>query len=307
MIYHNNYRLSIKPLTEDENLRFISMTYVESVGGELPQVTIDMNYSVKSSPDKYVGKSIEFMIQSPISTMKFSGHISSVEFLGKVIIFTLIISDYDFIKDIRSRYLGKSMDSALNRLYSGIMDNRINTDVNNMEIHQSRETDYNCIKRLLRGYAKNCIYGFSSGALIIDKLDKEVNTYNLSRELILADAAADLELSKIKYEEAAPPRLSRSTFRYFNIVAYEKIISYTLKESTVFEDNQSFNIKNLVNPKMTLTRSYLDLIPYKITDKIRLTKNDHNPTNELDFIITNKIIVIDNSGISTKIKLAKYE
>ena len=306
MVSHSQYKIAIEGFSEDASMEFRSMDLTESMGGDLPQGILHILTSSKSNPSQYVGKTLEMMIQTKAYKGTHKIFISNVQQGSTTSIFSFIITDPVFTNEIQSRLLSDNMDLAIKRLYPGKIIKKVESSVNSTELRQTRETDYNCLKRLMIGYGKDILYGFSMDGLMITNTTCDVSEYPNYKPHLLNLGANTISESSIKYNDMEGPRLSKKAFRYFRIVAHDKRITYTIKNASSFEENATANTKNRVEAQLYVTRSYNDIPPYKLCEKINLADPEANPTNNTHFFVTARGISFNASGVSTTLKLSYY-
>lgn len=307
MVSHTRYQIRLDEFSEDPTMEFRLMEISEVMGGELPQGVITMLTSSKSQSSKYLGKTLEMTIQTPSYRGNFKVFITNVQQNSTTALFTFLITDPYFINEIQSRLLANDMNTAISRLYPGKVTKKVESSINQMELRQTRETDYNCLKRLMLGYGKDVLYGFSMDGMVITTFSAQPASYPHYKPFTIDLGVNDLSENKIKYEQFDPPRTSKKAFRYFRVVAYDKSISYTAKDGSPFEENISANYKSRMEPKLSMKRTYENIPPYKLGDKINLADPESNPTNATEFFVTSRGFTFDSSGVFTTMALSKYD
>lgn len=305
----NTYDVSIdlKPWTE-KGYRIVKLHMIEKLGGFIPSGELDLWHTGEDDPQKLItdqktgtlilkdNKEGGLVFEIPI-------FITSRQFFRNTLTLKFIcIKDKKFFTELQVKSYDDITD-ALNALYPGKIDIRIESDFNNnIPIHQWGESNYDLCTKLAYSFKKKSIFAYGwEGFLLKDLCGDKDSRGNSEPKLTLTDLYA---LVVKPYTLNYSKRLNHSPYNTWeekltynnNTPEYEENSDYKEKEFVSGHALRDYNKYNIVGPDYEpLVSNYLynrtlmdvglyssitikstDMPNYKIGDTINYTTNEQD-------------------------------
>lgn len=269
---------------EDQKCEFVNFELNESILGKLPtaKVLLRCDHDLVQLKDEVV-----VTITDPLgNTYSGNMYVYSIKMDGRQHSYTieLLSQNPEFT---REPHLSKftNIKNAVSSLYPGGQVTNTDTDLlNDIEIHQMNETDYNLCTRLLHAWKKNTIFGYCLDGLRILDLNNyqpvSEDDFKFDRDMTIVGGSSDL----------SDPKLFSKDAEFIN----------PNQDGTQYSDPNHFAVKFDKN-YLVVNNDYRDLIGnYLYNKRFEATKWYLNTTTRRELnplVITSGIKISDDSGV----------
>lgn len=266
---------------KDQDCHFLSFTSKESILGELP--TIELRVHCDHDLVKLLDEIIVKIDNHNDYTIEGKFYVYAVSYLNNICDIKLMSGTPDYTRKTHSNKF-TNIKNAVNSLYPQIpnyIDKNTDTDLlNDIELFQVNTTDYKFLNRLLPGWKKDTIYGFSLDALRINDL----NSFKYKWE----EFAIKADLSEISPPQLTEPKLYSKETKFIDYSQGEdpnhSLIYYGDSYVAVNNEYRDLLANHTHNTQFNSTKNINNvstriLVPVNITDGIRVTDLDANIHN----------------------------
>ena len=236
---------SLKLNEVDSEFSLTSFTLTESIGGNLPEILIEIS---TSNTDSYLDLTdLSGSILLDDIEIEFSGYVENKIIKNTMISFLIVTCEKSFYFENHVKTFSniKSIAELYNSVTSSVQEQSI---TNEFEVFQNNITDYQLLLMYLKGYADDTVYALRYNDLVItsvtSKPTEELNASLFDRLLEVNNLSIKTdEMEPIYSEQNDNGLITRSFDKEFTIVNAEwKNLFDTINKNSKYYDKYTYKI-----------------------------------------------------------------
>jgi len=295
MIKTNNGEvISITPLlgttSNPKPYSFQSLTITESIFGEVPEIVLEIT-SDQDMAELNSVHTINIKLSNG-SKIEATCYLYDISYSTLHQTLKLLVCDSEFTKvPYTNTYQG--FDSAISSCYNGEILNKPFA-TNNIKLYQRSETNLQFLNKILLGYKKDTLFGFSISGLKFLDLNEAIpiKSYQLQSEFQINKPISTSEPASFEYDTEVTERYTNhSKIRYGNhIIDVNNDYADLLETSSYNRVRSNKNIGEFSAETRTIH-------PLELLDLVTFNSTDGQVKN---YYIVSKVIVVENATANTK-------
>ena len=264
---NHKIKFSLEPIFSKKCV-FISFKSTEKYLGAIPDITLEVacNEDLVKPLDKITGK----VTSADGFSVNFQAYVYASSYANNRNIIRMLVCDEKFARNVvTTKY--KSIDEALPACYPMDIVKNCTSAIKGLNLFQENESNHAYLTRLLWGYKKDTIFGYSLGSVRLHDLNSYKHVYDFGNAE---------NISPIQDTQWGNPKLFTDKveiveeFSRHYVIKFNSSIIYVSKNYKELLSNYIYNQKFIYSTKGEFEFTVDYLPPVMLTDGVRMVNKD---------------------------------